>query len=134
MAQIMSDDRSRQMIFGPGSPLHFNDRIVAAKTGTSDDFKDASTVGCTPDLAVAIWIGDILDIHHTMAQGSDGVFVATPGFHSFLATVLGPYPRDRWYSQPAAVVAGPNNSWHPPATTSITPTPTATPPTPTPAP
>jgi membrane peptidoglycan carboxypeptidase len=134
MAQIMSDDHNRQMIFGPGSPLHFSDRIVAAKTGTSDDFKDASTVGFTPDLAVAIWIGDILDIHHTMVQGSDGVFVATPGFHSFLATVLGPYPGDRWYSQPADVVAGPNNSWYLTDTTSISRLPGDNPPSPTPTP
>jgi membrane peptidoglycan carboxypeptidase len=134
MAQIMSDDHNRQLIFGPGSPLHFSDRIVAAKTGTSDDFKDASTVGFTPDLAVAIWIGDILDIHHTMVQGSDGVFVATPAFHSFLATVLGPYPGDRWYSQPADVVAGPNNSWYLTDTTSISRLPGDNPPSPTPTP
>ncbi|TMB97139.1 MAG: hypothetical protein E6J40_08705, partial [Chloroflexi bacterium] len=105
MAQIMSDDNNRAKIFGYNSPLHFKDRIVAAKTGTSDDFKDASTVGFTPDLAAAIWIGDILDIHHTMVQGSDGVFVATPGFHSFLATVLGPIPGNRWYTAPSDVVA-----------------------------
>src|SRR5712692_11093940 len=65
MAQIMSDDNNRSMIFGYNSPLHFRDRIIAAKTGTSDNFKDASTVGFTPDLAAAIWIGDILDFHHT---------------------------------------------------------------------
>jgi membrane peptidoglycan carboxypeptidase len=134
MAQIMSDDNNRALIFGPNSPLHFTDRIVAAKTGTSDDFKDASTVGFTPDLAVAIWIGDILDIHHTMVYGSDGVFVATPGFHSFLATVLGPYPGDRWYSQPADVVPGPNNSWFLSDTTSISRLPGDNPPSPTPTP
>jgi len=134
MAQIMSDDNNRAKIFGYNSPLHFKDRIVAAKTGTSDDFKDASTVGFTPDLAVAIWIGDILDIHHTMVQGSDGVFVATPGFHSFLATVLGPIPGNRWYTAPSDVVAGPNNSWFLSDTRSISRLPGDNPPSPSPTP
>jgi membrane peptidoglycan carboxypeptidase len=134
MAQIMSDDNNRAKIFGYNSPLHFRDRIVAAKTGTSDDFKDASTVGFTPDLAAAIWIGDILDIHHTMVQGSDGVFVATPGFHSFLATVLGPIPGNRWYTAPSDVVAGPNNSWFLSDTRSISRLPGDNPPSPSPTP
>ncbi|TMD92704.1 MAG: hypothetical protein E6I73_01735 [Chloroflexi bacterium] len=134
MAQIMSDDNNRAKIFGYNSPLHFKDRIVAAKTGTSDDFKDASTVGFTPDLAAAIWIGDILDIHHTMVQGSDGVFVATPGFHSFLATVLGPIPGNRWYTAPSDVVAGPNNSWYLSDTRSISRLPGDNPPSPSPTP
>ena len=136
MAQIMSDDNNRARIFGYNSPLHFKNRIVAAKTGTSDDFKDAVTVGFTPDLAVAIWIGDILDIHHTMARNSDGVFVATPGFHVFLdeaLTYMGA-PGNRWYAAPPGVVAGPNNSWYLTDTTSISRLPGDNPPSPTPTP
>src|SRR5712691_2797288 len=113
MAQIMSDDNNRSMIFGYNSPLHFRDRIVAAKTGTSDNFKDATTVAFTPDLAAAIWIGDILDYNHTMVRNSDGVFVATPGLHAFMEEALGYMgaPGDHWYAQPADVVGGANNSW-----------------------
>src|SRR5438309_3103905 len=134
MAQIMSDDNNRALIFGYNSPLHFKNRIVAAKTGTSDNFKDAVTAGFTPDLAAVLWIGDILDIHHTMVQGSDGVFVATPGFHSFLAPVLGPIPGNRWYTAPSDVVAGPNNSWYLSDTRSISRLPGDNPPSPSPTP
>jgi len=136
MAQIMSDDHNRQMIFGLNGALHFRDRIVAAKTGTSDDFKDASTVGFTPDLAAAIWIGDILDIHHSMVQGSDGIYVATPGWHAFMANALTQMgvPGDHWFTQPANVVAGPNNSWYLSDTTSISRLPGDSPPSPTPTP
>jgi membrane peptidoglycan carboxypeptidase len=137
MAQIMSDDNNRAKIFGYNSPLHFMDRIVAAKTGTSDDFKDAATVGFTPYLATAIWIGDILDIHHTMVYGSDGVFVATPGFHNFmdnaLTTVL-KEPGNDWYIPPPNVVQGANNSWFLSDTTSVTRLPGDSPPSPTPTP
>ena len=137
MAQIMSDDNNRALIFGYNSPLHFKNRFVAAKTGTSDNFKDAATVGFTPDLAAVIWIGDILDFNHTMVRNSDGVFVATPGWHNFMdqaLTYMGS-PGNRWYSQvPADVVAGPNGSWYLSDTRSIPRLPGDNPPSPSPAP
>ncbi|HAC46418.1 MAG TPA: hypothetical protein DCF65_10165 [Chloroflexi bacterium] len=136
MAQIMSDDNNRARIFGYNSPLHFKNRIVAAKTGTSDNFKDAVTAMFTPDLAAVIWIGDILDFNHAMVRNSDGVFVATPGIHTWLdeaLTYMGA-PGDRWYSPPANVVQGANNSWFLTDTTSIPRLPGDNPPSPTPTP
>jgi membrane peptidoglycan carboxypeptidase len=136
MAQIMSDDNNRALIFGYNSPLHFRDRIVAAKTGTSDNFKDAATVGFTPDLAAAIWIGDILDYNHTMVRNSDGVFVASPGFHTFMEQALGYLgePGNHWYTAPPGVVAGPNNSWYLSDTRNIPRLPGDNPPSPSPTP
>jgi membrane peptidoglycan carboxypeptidase len=134
IAQVMSDDNNRAKIFGYNSPLHFTDRTVAAKTGTSDNFKDAATVGFTPDLATAIWIGDILDFKHTMVPGSDGVFVATPGFHSFMSQALAHTPGTNWYSPPSDVVAGSNNSWFMSDTKNIPRLPGDNPPSPTPNP
>src|ERR1700694_5468802 len=134
IAQVMSDDNNRARIFGLGSVLHFGDRIVAAKTGTTDNFKDAVTVGFTPDLAAAIWVGDILDIHHTMINGSDGVFVAAPAWHTFMAGALAPYPGNRWYTPPPDVVGGANNSWFLSDATSIAKLPGDSAPSPTPTP
>jgi penicillin-binding protein 1A len=111
MAQTMSDNNNRVMIFGPNNPLHFTNHIVAAKTGTSDSFKDGTTIGFTPDLAVAMWVGDILGNNHAMKFGLDAVFVTTPGFHAFIEGALAGVPGNRWYSPPADVVAGANNSW-----------------------
>src|ERR1700694_479150 len=110
MAQIMSDDQNRCLIFGCGSALHWSDRTVAAKTGTTDNFKDAVTVAFTPDLAVGLWVGDILDYRHTMISGSDGVFVASPGVHAFVSQALAGIPGDRWYLPPPGVVAGPGKN------------------------
>jgi len=136
MAQIMSDDNNRALIFGYNSPLHLKDRIAAAKTGTSDNFKDAATVGFTPDLAAAIWIGDILDFNHTMVRNSDGVFVASPGWHLFMEQALGflGAPGNRWYTAPPGVVAGPNNSWYLSDTRNIPRLPGDNPPSPSPTP
>ncbi|HKW58330.1 MAG TPA: transglycosylase domain-containing protein [Candidatus Dormibacteraeota bacterium] len=132
MAQIMADDKNRCMIFGCNSPLHWSDRIVAAKTGTTDNFKDAATIAFTPDLAVGLWVGDILDYRHFMVPGSDGVFVASPGVHSFVAQALAGVPGNRWYTAPPGVVAGPNNSWYLADTTTISKLPGDSLPTPTP--
>jgi membrane peptidoglycan carboxypeptidase len=111
MAAIMSDDNNRALIFGRNSPLHLADRTAAAKTGTTDNFKDALTIGFTPDLATVIWVGDILNNDHTMVNGSDGVFVAAPGWHRFMEEALAGVP-DKWYSPPSDVVKGPGNSWY----------------------
>ena len=132
MAQIMADDQNRCMIFGCNSALHWSDRVVAAKTGTTDNFKDAVTIAFTPDLAVGLWVGDILDNRHVMVNGSDGVFVASPGVHTFVSQALAGVSGSRWYTAPPGVVAGPGNSWYLADTTKIDKLPGDNPPTPTP--
>jgi membrane peptidoglycan carboxypeptidase len=133
MAQIMADDQNRCMIFGCNSALHWSDRIVAAKTGTTDNFKDAVTVAFTPDLAVGLWVGDIKDNRFTMINGSDGVFVASPGVHEFVSRALANLAGDRWFTPPPGVVSGPGNSWYLADTTRIDKLPGDNPPSPTPS-
>ena len=133
MAQIMADDQNRCMIFGCNSALHWKDRTVAAKTGTTDNFKDAVTVAFTPDLAVGLWVGDIKDNRFTMISGSDGVFVASPGVHEFVSRALVNVPGNRWYTKPPGVVSGPNNSWYLADTTKVDKLPGDNPPSPTPS-
>ncbi len=41
-----------------GRPVGLPDRPAAAKTGTTNDYRDAWTVGYTPDLAVGAWVGN----------------------------------------------------------------------------
>ena len=132
MATIMADDYNRCMIFGCNSPLHWSDRNVAAKTGTTDNFKDAVTVAFTPDLAVGLWVGDIKENRYTMVAGSDGVFVASPGVHDFVAQALAGVPNN-WYTPPPGVVAGPGNSWYLQDTRDIPRLPGDNPPSPTPS-
>jgi penicillin-binding protein 1A len=128
----MSDDQNRCLIFGCNSALHWKDRQVAAKTGTTDNFKDAVTIAFTPNLAVALWVGDVKSNKYTMVSGADGVFVASPAVHSFVSQALAGVPGNRWYTKPADVVAGPNNSWYLSDTTSIAKLPGDNPPSPTP--
>ena len=132
MAQIMSDDQNRCLIFGCNSALHWRNRIVAAKTGTTDNFKDAVTIAFTPSIAVALWVGDVLNNNYTMVSGADGVFVASPAVHSFVDKALAGVPGNLWYTPPPGVVAGPNNSWYLADTTNIPRLPGDNPPSPSP--
>jgi len=57
MSSILSDNASRYHEFGPGNPLEL-DRPAAAKTGTTDSFRDNWTLGYTPYLTVGVWAGN----------------------------------------------------------------------------
>jgi 1A family penicillin-binding protein len=91
---ILSDNDARSAIFGANSPLHIPGRTVAAKTGTSQDFRDAWTVGYTPNIAVGVWAGN--NDSSPMRAGSDGVFVAAPIWRSFMDAVLSRYPNENF--------------------------------------
>ncbi|MEA3346198.1 MAG: PBP1A family penicillin-binding protein [Chloroflexota bacterium] len=58
MNDILSDNQARLAVFGSGNKLHLEDRPAAAKTGTTDDWRDAWTIGYTPQLAVGVWTGN----------------------------------------------------------------------------
>jgi membrane peptidoglycan carboxypeptidase len=134
IATIMADDANRCAIFGCNSALHWSDRVVAAKTGTTDNFKDAVTIAFTPDLALALWVGDIKENKYTMTGNSDGIFVASPGVHEFVSRALAGVPGNHWYAPPPGVVAGPDNSWYLQDTRTISKLPGDNPPSPTPNP
>jgi len=58
MNDILSDNASRIPAFGVNNKLHLEDRPVAAKTGTTNDWRDAWTIGYTPQYAVGVWAGN----------------------------------------------------------------------------
>ena len=86
LVDVLSDNNARSFIFGSRSPLYFSGRPVAAKTGTSQDFRDAWTMGFTPQLVVGVWAGN--NDSSPMGDMADGVFVAAPIWHSFMAAAL----------------------------------------------
>lgn len=86
IASIMSDNNSRAYVFGTNNPLYFKDKTVAAKTGTTQDFRDAWTVGYTPSIAVGVWVGN--NDYSPMKEGADGIYVAAPMWRKFMDYVL----------------------------------------------
>ena len=86
ITDILSDNAARSAIFGPRSSLYFPKHRVAVKTGTTQEFHDAWTVGYTPDIATAVWVGN--NDNHGM-KNADGSVVAAPIFHTFMDSALG---------------------------------------------
>jgi 1A family penicillin-binding protein len=108
---ILSDNRARAPIFGLNNKLFIPGRTVAAKTGTTQEFRDAWTVGFTPHIAVGVWVGN--NNSQPMLPGSDGSFVAAPIWNQFMSQVIQEYPNtsfpnyDKNSNQPAPKIAFP---------------------------
>jgi membrane peptidoglycan carboxypeptidase len=95
---IMSDDRNRCMEFGCQGDLTLPGRHVAAKTGTTQIFRDNWTVGFTPSLATAVWVGN--PDNQPLSHNSTGIVGAAPIWNQFMAASLANVP-DEWYQPPA---------------------------------
>ncbi len=87
---ILSDNSARAYIFGENNYLNLGARPVAAKTGTTNDYRDAWTIGYTPSLAAGVWVGN--NNNGEMKRGADGSIVAAPIWHAFMSRVLGDTP------------------------------------------
>lgn len=55
ISSLLSDNRARAEEFGGALTIS---RPAAVKTGTSEEFKNALTIGYTPSLAVGVWVGN----------------------------------------------------------------------------
>jgi hypothetical protein len=73
---------------------------VAAKTGTTNDYKDNWTLGYTPDLVVGVWVGNA---DNTAMKGTTGVTGAAPIWHDFLEQVTQSMPV-KAFEQPPGIV------------------------------
>lgn len=58
ISDVLSDNQARTPAFGTNSPLYFPGRDVAAKTGTTNDYRDAWIIGYTPEIAIGAWAGN----------------------------------------------------------------------------
>ncbi|MBI4772118.1 MAG: hypothetical protein HY784_17300, partial [Chloroflexi bacterium] len=84
IGDILSDNAARTPAFGLNSPLQLS-FPAAAKTGTTNDFRDNWTIGYTPDLVAGVWVGnaDFTEMVH-----STGVTGAAPIWHNFMEDAL----------------------------------------------
>lgn len=86
LSHVLSDDEARAYAFGAGGVLTLPDRPVAAKTGTTNSYIDAWTVGYTPSLAVGVWAGNTSNA--PMKRGFGGSRVAAPIWNAFMKQAL----------------------------------------------
>ncbi|MFA6160413.1 MAG: PBP1A family penicillin-binding protein [Parcubacteria group bacterium] len=105
ISSILSDNSARSAVFGSNTPLAFKDYAVAAKTGTTQEFRDAWTVGYTPNISVGVWVGN--NNNTPMKYGSDGIFVAAPIWRNFLDKELPNLPKEDFGSYEKIVSSKP---------------------------
>ncbi len=88
ITSILADKEARLPTFGPNNVLELS-RPAAAKTGTTDDYRDAWTIGYTPDLVAGVWVGNADNTPMERVYGSRG---AGPIWHLFLEEALRDQP------------------------------------------
>lgn len=90
---ILSDNEARAPMFGRNSPLNLPGYQVAAKTGTTQEYKDAWTVGYTPSLVAGVWAGNN---NSAPSAEKPGVVLAGPIWNYFMKKALVFYPRENF--------------------------------------
>ncbi len=82
LSDVLSDNNARAYIFTTKNALTLPDRPVAAKTGTTNNYRDAWTMGYTPQLVTGVWVGN--NDNTEMKHGADGSVVAAPIWQAFM--------------------------------------------------
>jgi penicillin-binding protein 1C len=102
-SHIMQDNNARQAAFGSNSELVIKNKIVSAKTGTTNDLRDNWTVGYTPEYLTIAWVGN--NDSKSMSYLASGITGAAPIWHDIMQYIL----QDKetiWPEKPADVKVG----------------------------
>jgi 1A family penicillin-binding protein len=83
---VLSDPEARAPLFGPHSALTIPGHEIAAKTGTTNDFRDAWTIGYTPSLVAGVWVGN--NDNSPMNVGGSSILAASPIWNAFMTQAL----------------------------------------------
>jgi 1A family penicillin-binding protein len=100
ISNILSDNSARSEIFGSSLTVSSN-RPVAVKTGTTENYRDAWTIGYTPSLAIGVWIGNNDNSQMSSVAGSSG---SGPIWVNLMRQLLADKPVEK-FNQPSTVVS-----------------------------
>lgn len=101
ISDVLSDNVARTPLWGSNSLVHFPDRDVASKTGSTNNFYDAWLMGYTPNLSVGVWVGNNTP---SSMNGLSGLIV-TPMWREFMDFAV--EKRDQeYFTQPNIDLAG----------------------------
>jgi 1A family penicillin-binding protein len=105
ISNILADNNARAMEFGRNSPLNIPNHLVSVKTGTTDNKRDNWTIGYTPNLLTAVWVGnnDNSPMNPRLASGITG---AAPIWNKIMSTLLSKSNKTlEVYPEPENIVA-----------------------------
>lgn len=103
ISNILSDNAARAPIFG--SSLTVSGHTVAVKTGTTEDNRDAWTIGYTPSYAIGVWVGN----NDNTVMRSGGSDMAGPIWRNTMVKLL-QGQRDEPFAIPDGIVQKPTCS------------------------
>jgi penicillin-binding protein 1C len=92
ISDILSDEKARVPTFGAHSVLFIPGKDVAVKTGTTNNNKDAWTIGYTPSIVAGVWAGN--NDNKPMKKG--GAAVAGPIWNKFMNEALKILPDEQF--------------------------------------
>lgn len=84
VSDILSDNVARTPLWGSNSAIYFPNRDVAAKSGSTNNFRDAWIMGYAPNIAVGAWCGNN---DNSPMQGLSGL-ITTPMWREFMDIAL----------------------------------------------
>ncbi|MCH7828779.1 transglycosylase domain-containing protein [Patescibacteria group bacterium] len=85
ITNILSDNETRAPVFGSKSWLLVPGFETAVKTGTTQEYRDAWTIGYTSALVAGVWVGNN---DNTAMREAPGVVVASPIWNQFMKEAL----------------------------------------------
>lgn len=97
ISDMLSDNVARTPAFGANSGLYFPGRSVAAKTGTTNEYKDAWIIGYTPSFAAGAWAGNN---DNTPMEKKVAGFIVAPMWNEFMRYALQKYPEEAFPTPP----------------------------------
>ena len=98
ISDVLSDNVARTPLYGPNSLLYFGSRDVAAKTGTTNDKRDAWILGYTPNLVVGAWAGN----NDNASMNEISGLIISPLWREFMDVALADLDVE-YFPEPAAV-------------------------------
>jgi len=102
ISHMLLDNNARLITFGPNSYLNIKGVTVAVKTGTTDDKRDNWTIGWTPSVIVAAWVGN--NDNSPMGNVASGVTGAAPIWRRIIIEALKGKPIED-FQKPDNVIA-----------------------------
>jgi 1A family penicillin-binding protein len=98
ISDILTDNNARAPLWGYNSQINFPNRDVAAKSGSTNNSRDAWIMGYAPNIAVGVWVGNN---DNAPMNGLSGL-IATPMWREFMDIALAKVD-EQSFAQPPAI-------------------------------
>jgi 1A family penicillin-binding protein len=100
VSSMLSNNEARFPEYSATNPFHIPGHDVAAKTGTTNEYRDAWTVGYTPYIAVGVWAGN--NDNTPMVKQVAG-FIVSPMWRQFMDVAVEKQVEEEFFGEPRPI-------------------------------